>query len=254
MTQHVCISLQLHLMVCSNITTGAQRRTIVITGKPAWTAIPKPDFIASIVYGGPLEEIRCVASVPYAPGCGAYVTFIHARQAAKYYDATPNGVIYRLIAGVHPSQSNKNVAETFMCDDTTPQSSVVRDYVARGFTRCVRATGVDIGMSLAILRVIAGGKNNAQGVPPRRVENVIDDINVAGVSLWVSPLFHAYPLMELQHRIVDFRFCDIRHAVQFKAEISRMWEFEECNIQYTLDPCGVAECARLEIAPTVNAF
>ncbi|KAL8674438.1 MAG: hypothetical protein Q9168_001171 [Polycauliona sp. 1 TL-2023] len=41
-------------------------------------------------------------------------------------------------------------------------------------------------------------------------------------------------------RSVNFRFCDISDAVQFKQTLSRSEDWEECNIHFAPDPCATA--------------
>ena len=58
------------------------------TDAPAWESTPKPDFIASLVFGGPLEQIICKVS-------SAIVVFVNPEDAQTYYDATANGIVFR---------------------------------------------------------------------------------------------------------------------------------------------------------------
>lgn len=157
------------------IPTAAQKRKVIITGDPVWESTPKPDFITSLVFGGPLEQILC-------SGNAAAVTFINSADAEKYYNSTPNGVVYR-----STSETLQYVAEIMMADDVTPVSSLVQEYVNHGFTRCVRAIGVDVAMSLEELTAIAGGKPNSRGSVPRKLERLEDDMSCRGVSVQ-SPL------------------------------------------------------------------
>ena len=146
--------------------TAAQKRKVFFTGDPAWESAPKPDFIASLVYGGPLEQIHC-------SGASAAVTFINAADAENYYKKTPNGILYR--------SSNDNLqyfAEVRMADDVTPVSGMVQEYVNNGFTRCVRAIGVDFAKSLEELHAVAVGKSSV----PRKLEGLEDGKSPQGVS------------------------------------------------------------------------
>lgn len=151
-------------------TTAAQKRKVLIVGDPAWTSTPKPDFIASLVFGGPLEQIHC-------GGTSAAVTFLNAADAERYYNKTPNGVVYRSF-----NDSPQHFAEVKMTDDVTPVSSLVQEYVKAGYTRCVRAIGVDVALSLADLHAAAAGKASLRGGAVRKLERLEDDMSPQGVS------------------------------------------------------------------------
>lgn len=54
--------------------------------------------------------------------------------------------------------------------------------------------------------------------------------------------------------MVTFRFCDIREAVVFRAEIARNPDWEHVNVQFHPDPCAVAVGPRVEIRPITKVF
>ena len=148
---------------------AAQKRKVIITGDPAWESTPKPDFIASLVFGGPIEQIFC-------GGNSAAVTFINPEDAQAFFDATPNGVVYRKTSEAH------HYAEIRMAEDVSPASSLVTQYVGVGATRCVKATGVDVAMSLEYLTALGNGRLTSRGTTPRTLERLVDDMNPSGVS------------------------------------------------------------------------
>ena len=116
-----------------------------------------------------MEQIQC-------NGNSAAVTFINASDAQKFYDDTPNGIVFRRTSDV------LHYAETRMAQDVTPLSSLVMHYVDVGITRCVSAIGVDIGMSLEHLKAVGSGRLSPRGQLPRMLECLIDDMNAGGVS------------------------------------------------------------------------
>ena len=146
---------------------------MVFIGVPEWLASPKPEFIASLTFGGALEDIKCMAN-------SAEVTFIDPEDALKFYARTANGIIY--------SADTKSIycAETCMPIDPTPTSSYVRDCYNQGATRSVRAIGVDPVIPLDSLKVLAEGKASFRGVPSRKIERLEDRMNENGVSAIVS--------------------------------------------------------------------
>lgn len=161
--------------------TAAQHRKVNLFGDPEWHTSPKADFIASLVFGGPLEHIQCMVN-------SAAVTFINAADAQAFYENTANGIVYRADADcVH-------YAEARMAIDPTPTSSYVQDLVNQGATRSVRAIGVDPVTSLNSIRHLAEGKIRSQGVPSRKLESLEDTMNANGVST-ILPYVH-FPLIK----------------------------------------------------------
>ncbi|KAI4207003.1 MAG: hypothetical protein LQ348_000725 [Seirophora lacunosa] len=139
--------------------SAAKHRRVVLTGLPEPST---PTFVASLVFGGALESIRV------SEGKHAYVTFLHADDAAKYYDATANGVLYK-------KEGVDHVIMTDLGKDVDPVSGLLREWTEKEFTRCVRAVGVDEDWSLHALYATAEKKG-------RQVEKVVDGIDVNGVS------------------------------------------------------------------------
>ena len=155
---------------------ASQFRKVYIIGDPRWNAIPKADFIASLVFGGPLELIHCFVD-------SAAVTFIYAADAQSFYEKTANGIVFR------SDNSAVYTADTRMSVEPTPISSFVQDCVFQGATRCVRAIGVNRSTSMNGLRLSAEGRLNARGGPERKVERIEESVNAGGVS---TIAFHAY--------------------------------------------------------------
>lgn len=137
---------------------AAQHRKVVLTGIP-WDS--SPTFIASLVYGGPLECIVVSAAT-------AFVTFLRADDAMKYYGSTGNGLLYK-------RDGTEYVIMTELGKDVDPVSGVLGEWIQKEFTRCVRAVGVDKDWTVDALYETAAKKG-------RKVEKVLDGANVNKVS------------------------------------------------------------------------
>ncbi|KAL8944211.1 MAG: hypothetical protein Q9211_000680 [Gyalolechia sp. 1 TL-2023] len=174
--------------------SAAKHRKIVLTGLPRNSS---PTFVASLVYGGPLESIAVGPT-------HAFVTFLRAEDAMVYYDATGNGLLYK-------KDGIEYVILTELGKDVDPASGVLREWTEKEFTRCVRAVGVDKEWSMESLHETAARKG-------RKVEKIIDGANVNKM------------------RSVIFRFCEIGDAVKFKQKLNRAEEWEDCNVHYASDP------------------
>ncbi|KAL8914513.1 MAG: hypothetical protein Q9171_000866 [Xanthocarpia ochracea] len=176
--------------------TAARVRKIMLTGIPTGSTA---NLVASFVFGGPLERIHVGDS------SSAFVTFLRGEDAAKYYEATGNGLDYK-------KDDAEHVIMTEMTNEVNPVSGVLREYIEKEFTRCVRAIGVDKERTTMALHEMAAAKG-------RKVEKIVDGLNM---------------------RSVNFRFCDISDAVKFKQMLSRSEDWEECNIHFAPDPCAAA--------------
>ena len=166
---YLCIAYYNKTSVLIIIATAAGKRTIIITGHPTWEWIPKGEFIASLVYGGAIEKIICLLGM-------AAVVFIYPVDAQAFYEDTANGIIYRQAPGT------VQYAEIKLHDDVTPMSGLVQHYVEQGATRCVKATGIEIGVSQLELYELAIGPVNSRGQVPRKLEKLEDNMNDDGVS------------------------------------------------------------------------
>ncbi len=103
------------------------------------------------------------------------MTFLDGADAQRFFDATPNGILFR------KDTSGSRYAEVKWVDEVTPQSSLVKQHLENGATRCVRAIGVDEDWSVEGLKALAGGKSNRSGMPMRRVESVEMGVNARNV-------------------------------------------------------------------------
>lgn len=118
--------------------------------------------MASLVFGGPLEQI-------YVKGRTAQVIFLHAKDCQKYYDATANGVDYTF-------EDQQGVAQVAKGADVDVVSGQARTFIELGFTRCIRATDIGNDYTIAKLKEKAAYKG-------RSVQDVTIGTNESGVSM-----------------------------------------------------------------------
>ncbi|MCJ1465500.1 hypothetical protein MMC07_004118 [Pseudocyphellaria aurata] len=162
---------------------------------------PTASLVASLVWGGIIEEIQVKSS-------SADVLFADGDDCQTYFEATAGGIKYT-------RDGRDTVVSVEKGRDVDVISGRLDTYLQRGFTRCVRAVDVLETFTLADLWTKAKLKN-------RKVEGIQVAKNEAGL------------------RYVVFRFCSIAHAVSFKQGIVRDEEWEHCNIHYVADPCARA--------------
>ena len=105
----------------------------------------------------------------------AEVTFLSGTDAKKFYDATPNDILYRKDA------SGPQYASVKWVEDVTPMSSLVEQHIENGVTRCVHAIGI-LDYTIERLKFEAGGRVDRRGNPMRKVESVEKGISARGVS------------------------------------------------------------------------
>ena len=103
------------------------------------------------------------------------MTFLNAANAQTFFDATPNGILFR------KDGSRSHYAEVKWVEDVTPMSSVVQQHIDNGATRCVHAIGLE-DVPIELLQVLAGGKTGRLGLPTRKVESVEKGVSARGVS------------------------------------------------------------------------
>ena len=136
---------------------------MIITQLPEHTS---PRFIASLVYGGPLENINVTPNM-------ASVRFLEHKDCMKFYEATENGLVYGM----------KGNEELFvfveLAKDVDVVGGLLRSYIDQGCTRCVRVIGADDHWTLENLSEIATSKN-------RKVEHIKIEKNASGVSKLIS--------------------------------------------------------------------
>ncbi|KAL8927433.1 MAG: hypothetical protein Q9208_002238 [Pyrenodesmia sp. 3 TL-2023] len=141
--------------------SAAKHRRIVLMGLPESST---PSFVASLVYGGPLESVRIT------DGKVAFVTFLRPEDAMRYHEATANDLLFKKDGAEH-------VIMTQLGKDVDPVSGMLKEWIEKEFTRCVRAVGVDEDWTMQALNETATKKG-------RKIEKVIDGTNKSGVSFF----------------------------------------------------------------------
>lgn len=153
--------------------TAAKVRKVVIKDLPRDSTA---NFVASLVYGGPIEEIQIRPSA--AGHLSAAVRFMNAGDCMKFYEDTSNGLVYKTDA-----KGRELVLFVELSKDVDVIGGLLERWIASGVTRCVRAVGVESKWNLDKLVEIAERKN-------RKVEKVVDGQNAGGVSTYFRPLLH----------------------------------------------------------------
>lgn len=135
-------------------------------------------FVQSLVFGGPLELLTVPEKSTYAT-----VVFQDALHCQKYYDASSNGIVYKVIDG------KENWCFVQLGKDPDPVSGLLHKWIEKKATRCVRAIWVDKDWGMLALSDMA--KRNH-----RKVEHIIDSTNDTGVSD-----IHPFPSSLLLQRV-----------------------------------------------------
>lgn len=144
---------------------------MVLVGLPPASS---PVFVTSLIHGGPLEQVALVGPTT------AFVLFLHADDAAKFYKATDNGIECQ-------KEGVKYVVLTEMNNiDVDVVGGKLRQWIDSGMTRCVRAIGVDEDWTLGRLYGLAEAKN-------RKVEVIEVGENQSGVSHFLVNIATALP-------------------------------------------------------------
>lgn len=135
-------------------------------------------FVASLVYGGPIEEIQIRSSA--AGNLSAIVRFMDAGDCMKFYDETSNGLVYK-----KDDKGGELVLFVELAKDVDVVGGLLQTWIASGVTRCVRAVGVESEWGMDELLKIAERKN-------RKVEKIVDGQNAGGVSDYTSAFLPQY--------------------------------------------------------------
>ncbi|KAF2420317.1 hypothetical protein EJ08DRAFT_29953 [Tothia fuscella] len=181
-------------------TEASQVRRVKLSGFPPTATLSN---VQSVVWGGNIQELQ------YQPGAPiAIALFVKAEDCQKYYAATANGIPY-------PSDPSKYITVEQL--EPEPAHGMVKDYVEKDITRCIRVYDIDAEWGKAALTRHAQGSGSTK----RALERVVNGQNGKG------------------RRIADFRFAKISDAVVFKGELDRDIEWEACTIKYGPDPCAL---------------
>ena len=150
-----------------------------------------------------------------ANGKTAYVTFTSGDACDKFYAKYPNGIAFKYEGKSYTVFVDKS-------NDVDVISGVLQGHLDCGATRCVRIAGVDEDWGMKALSRVAEGPKGR-----RKVENILDSFRY-GV------------------RTVVFRFTSIADAVACRAGLMRSLDFEDCSVEFTKDPCGLAEGVHMD--------
>ena len=163
-------SSRISLEMVADPKTAAKIRKVIIKDLPRDSTA---SFVASLVYGGALEEIQIRSSV--AGYLSAVVRFLDAEDCKKFYENTANGLVYKKDA-----KGRELVLFVELSKDVDVVGGLLQGWIASGVTRCVRAVGVEAKWDMNGLLMIAERKN-------RKVEKILDGQNAGGVSTYISP-------------------------------------------------------------------
>lgn len=130
--------------------------------------------MASLIYGGPLEEIHIRSST--AGDLTATVRFLNAMDCQKFYDDTCNGLVYK-----KNPQGREKVLFVELARDVDVIGGLLQGWIDNGFTRSVRAVGVEDEWGMEGLWKLAEKKN-------RKLEWITDRKHPGGVSLTLASL------------------------------------------------------------------
>ena len=161
--------------VLANLLSAAKTRKVIIKDLPHGSTAT---FVASLVYGGPVEEIHIRSSA--AGDLSAVIRFMDAEDCMRFYNETSNGLVYKKDA-----KERELVLFVELSKDVDVVGGLLQNWIVSGVTRCVRAVGVETDWGMDGLRKIAERKN-------RKVEKIVDGQNPGGVSGSVSflPLYN----------------------------------------------------------------
>ena len=182
-------------------------RKVIIAGLPATT-----DFtlVQSLISGGAVDTMMLSAN-----GRTAYVTFASGEACDNFYDKYPNGITFK-----HGGQSHTVFVDRSSEVDVI--SGVLQGHLDCGATRCVRVAGIDEEWGMRALYRVAEGQKGR-----RKVENILDSFR-NGI------------------RVVLLRFTSIADAVDCRARFLRSLDFEDCTVEFTKDPCELADGIHME--------
>lgn len=122
--------------------------------------------VVGLVWGGTIQEFVYTDGQSWAE-----VLFVDPDDCKRYYDSTPNGIVY-------PGSKDRHI-EVEACPPESARNNV-KEILEKGMTRCVRAMDVEADWTKVALGKVAAGKAGK-----RAVENVLSGLDPKGVS---SPL------------------------------------------------------------------
>ena len=141
---------------------AAKIRRVRITHLPFPPPANTAHFIASLLYGGKIEDIR--AGISFAE-----VLFVDAEACERFCKDTENGLVYGVVGG------REKFVLTDMARDVDVLASRIGEVIEGGGRRCVGAIGLDLEIKLEDLE-----KRGA--LAGLRMLHVVDETTEKGVS------------------------------------------------------------------------
>jgi hypothetical protein len=139
-------------------------RTVQLTNLPTDATLAD---VFALIWGGNIQAVN------YSQGSSfAEVQFLRAEDCAEYFAATTNDIKY-------PKGPERFI--TVEKCDPEPTHDIVKSYIDRGITRCVRVFDAGSDWGKVALDKLAQGKNH------RIFERIVNGQNAQGVS------FNSYP-------------------------------------------------------------
>ena len=195
-------------------------RRIHLRNLPRWANLT---VIAGLVWGGDLQDIF------YQEGDStAQVVFLRAEDCQAYHTATSNGIEC-------PGEPGRTIYVD-LHHSPDPVHQLVRDFIARGHTRCVRGIppGDKIEFTPQKLVALASGQI-ATGGQAYRIESVLMGPTSKKVSGDMEPGLQDQKLTGVQKVAVLFRFGSISDATYSYAWLRQ--ELDHYQFIFDGDPC-----------------
>ncbi|KAF2270322.1 hypothetical protein CC78DRAFT_539549 [Lojkania enalia] len=183
--------------------------TVILNGIYGLATVNKAQ---ALVWGGRLESI----SVDSGKN-SATVKFLTAEACQKYYDATGSGVKV-------PVDGKKFVVLVERQPAPNSTTEVIRNCIEGDASRCVRVLDADEDWADAALKKLAEGTG--------KVKRELDCIKRGRTAR--------------ERYYIEFRFSNIRHALNFKQAIMDDVDWESSTITYGQDPCEAANGVHFE--------
>lgn len=133
---------------------AARVRKIILNNLPADSDLT---LVQSLVYGGAIETFSLAPNKT-----SAYVTFVRADACDAFFDAHPNGIVFK-----NPKTRRKHVVYVDKGQDIDVVSGILQAYLDCQASRVIRATGADEDWGMRALYKLAESKN-------RKVETIVD--------------------------------------------------------------------------------
>ena len=141
-----CLISQIYIFA-NKVPVVAEVRTVILRPLPPNST---PAFVSSIVFGGQLERIHMLGE------SAAFVTFLHGSDCQRFYAATDNGLVYG-----KSDDGREKFVHVRLGKEVDIVAGQLKEWISKGWTRCVRATHVDEDITLQEMKAQALGKRRA---------------------------------------------------------------------------------------------